>query len=182
MLNSTIANQIETLGGIMPTQDDGYAPLSEQDVTEIETHFGNRLPPDYRAFVSEYGRGMFANLVRCDIGSDRFVYVGIFYGDGENDTDPSHFRWALRMLCYRMPTSLMPIVDTSGGEGQICLGMTGGEYGKIYFWDRSEGWEGEAEDYRRQGKSYPEELKFQNVTLLANSFSKFILSLVSVEE
>ena len=60
--------------------------------------------------------------------------------------------------------------------------MAGSEYGKVYFWNRAEGWEGEADDFRRQGRIYPEELKFQNVTLLAGSFDDFILKLVSIEE
>ena len=77
---------------------------------------------------------------------------------------------------------LMPIADTAGGEGQICIGMSGDESGKVYYWDRAEGWEGEADDFRKQGKTYPEHLKFQNVTLLADTFERFILSLVAEEE
>jgi hypothetical protein len=182
MLNDTIANQLAALGGLIPAREGAFAPLSSEDIAEIEGLFGHALPADYRAFVSEYGRGAFANLVRCNITASRFVYLGIFYGSGQDVISPTHFKWAVKMLCYRMPPTLMPIVDTAGGEGQICLGLSGEEYGKVYFWDRAEGWEGEADDYRRQGKTYPEHLKFQNVTLLAESFEQFVLSLVVEEE
>jgi len=181
MLNAIIANQISALGGLMP-RGTAFSPLGDQEISEIESAFGSSLPTDYRSFVSEYGDGTFINLIRCDVTSTRLVYLGVFYGSGADENSPSHFKWAMKMLCYRMPSMLMPIADTAGGEGQICIGMSGDESGKVYYWDRAEGWEGEADDFRKQGKTYPEHLKFQNVTLLADTFERFILSLVAEEE
>ena len=58
----------------------------------------------------------------------------------------------------------IPIADDPGGNA-ICLGMSGNERGKVYFWDH----EMEADE--------GDEPTFENVYLVAESFASFLKSL-----
>ncbi|HXD85327.1 MAG TPA: SMI1/KNR4 family protein [Urbifossiella sp.] len=182
MLSDTAEAKIHALGGLVPARGGKLEPLRDGDCDAIEARFGQSLPADYRSFVTKYGGGMFANLARCDINQSRFVYVGVYYGDGDDESSPFHIKWAMSVFCEQMPTNFLPIAESAGGDGQFCLGVAGSEYGKVFFWDRDEGWSGEEAEYRTQGKPFPEELKFQNMTLLADLFEAFLLRLIPKEE
>jgi len=80
----------------------------------------------------------------------------------------------------RMPSTIIPIADDGGGN-QICIGIKGGEQGKIYYWDHNNEWD--EEDYLLDhGRPMPPEVKFQNVHLIASSFVDFISRLETLEK
>lgn len=182
MLKGSIEDRLLELGGLIPAREGAFAPLRDEDIAEIEERFGQSMPTDYKHFVFRYGRSMFALLPKFNIDAERFYYVGVFYGNGPDEDCAYHIQSALGVYCDRMPSSFLPIGESAGGEGEICLGMKEMDYGKIFFWDRSGEWADEEEEYQRQGKKFPEKLKYQNVTCLANSFEQFLFDLTPGEE
>ena len=137
---------------------------------------GIPLPEDYKAFVTKYGESHFSQIVQVrpiesppdHISSEGLFDFSSFYGsDGDGDGLFTH----LQVLKGRMPETMLPIGrDFSGNV--FCLGVGAKDRNKVYLWD----FEGEpaAEDYTEQGLAVPANLWYQNLTLVANSFTDFI--------
>ena len=68
-----------------------------------------------------------------------------------------------------MPLSLS---GESDGSSQYVLGIGGDDLNKVYFWNFEE-WP-DPDDYEDQGIEVPEDWQYQNMTLVANSFSDFL--------
>ena len=61
-----------------------------------------------------------------------------------------------------MPESLIPLGDDGRGN-QICLGVSGDETGKVFYWDHNNEWD-EEDYFADYGEPMPEEVRFQNRT------------------
>jgi hypothetical protein len=183
-MNVDLEKKLSLLGGVIPRD-----PIAEEELIVIETSLGSRFPEDYREFVECYGGASFGELVEFKLLKDEPVHwVESLLGVAipRYETAPlSHFygsragnqSLAKKIKIYkgRMPDTLIPVADDGGGH-QICLGISGNERGKIYYWDHYNEWDEQdyLEDY---GRPVPVETKFQNVYLVAESFEKLILCL-----
>jgi hypothetical protein len=68
----------------------------------------------------------------------------------------------IMLFIHRIPKELIPI-GCDGCGNQICLGVAGERYNKVYFWDHEEEMDGEET-----------EPWYDNIYLIANSFEEFI--------
>jgi len=140
-----------------------FGALPLQRLEQFEALLGTRLPDEYRQFLLQHNGGKptpSVFMISADEGDAMLHHV---YGlhDG-----PLHIRLDRARQTYldRMPRSLFPIADDPGGNA-ICLGISGNERGKVYFWDH----EMEADE--------GDEPTFENVYLVAESFASFLKSL-----
>ena len=73
-----------------------------------------------------------------------------------------------------MPEGFLPIGDDGGGD-QIFMLVAGEKAGRVYYWDHNSEWD--EEDYTEDGLPVPPDLKWQNVTMIAESFEDFLMRL-----
>ena len=176
-MNQEIESKFRSLGGIVPAGD-VFIRVDEEELSSLETSLGAPLPRDYRLFLSEYGASMFGEYVMFQpvhrfpmtISSGGKGPFSHFYGAKSE----RHQRLIKKIATFqgRMPDTVIPIGDDGGGN-QICLGITGNEKDKVYYWDHNNEWD--EEDYLEDhGAPMPPEVKFQNVYLIAESFEDFI--------
>lgn len=167
------------LGGICPAVGECFAPLSEEEISTLEQRLGSTLPESYREFVSQFGRSAFHEYVDFTplqpFHDSPAVkgHLGIFFG-GESLTHRSYsINWNNAAYSGRLPSELLPIGGDGGGD-LICLSIQGESRGKVYYWDHTN--EPLDEDQYREdyGVPRPSEAKWQNVTLIANTFDDFI--------
>jgi hypothetical protein len=185
-----MAAAIARLGGLRPLQGDAFDPPSEMEIAAIETRMGDQLPIDYRGFLATFGACSFRgenennpyvvfqplSTLPKHVSSTGKALFDAFYGRKRDDRDPFSLQVRIDFFTDRMPKSIVPIGD-DGGAGYICLGVKGRESGRVYYWDQaSEPLDEESylEDY---GESRPPQVQFDNVHLIAESFSDFILRL-----
>lgn len=150
----------------------------------VHGHFSD----DYRFFLKTYGASVFKGesednpyivfrtieALPAHITQDGFALFNAFYGAANQGA----YGLACRIEFFhgRMPASVMPIAD-DGGAGQICLGIGGGEQGKIFYWDQ-QGEPLSEEDYLDDfGEPRPAQALFENMYLIANSFDEFLQAL-----
>lgn len=149
-------------------------PASEIDIRALESSIGERLPPDYREFLTlcnggYVGGSLWFNGPRPE---GEAADAGIHHIGGFRSE--SHFSLEWSRDCYqgRIPRDLMWIMDDPFGNA-ICLGVRGNAKGKVYFWDHENepdtDWDGSL-------------ASAGNVQLLANSFSEFVAGLASSDD
>lgn len=175
--------RFEALGGIVPVVGDRFVPLSGSEIDALEKVLHASLPMFYRRFLETYGATAFGKYVDFspaqglpeNVSSSGKGHFGFFYGALSQQYDDSFsLEWNIAVYRERMPESIIPIGGDGSGD-QICLGISGAQAGKIFYWDHNNEWD--EEDYLDDGEPVPPDLKFQNVHLVANSFDDFLLRL-----
>lgn len=170
-----------SIGGIKPIDGDDFAPVSQEEIESIEAKLENQLPSDYRHFLTTYGSSILNELVEFSpimrlppsISTTGNGHVAIFYGTRSNIDDAYSLARRIEFFRGRLPLNLIPIADTGGGN-QILLGIKGRELGEVFYWDQSNE-QLDEEDYLEDfGVPRPDEAMFQNVHLIASSFSDFL--------
>jgi hypothetical protein len=172
----TIERKLKELGGLHPPlypEGSPFGPLSEEEVKELEQAVGGELPTDYREFLLKFGRSRFDAIVRKP--ESNFYCINFFYGKGSATDDIGDIRKAVRAYEGRMPKTLIPIAYCDDGE--IVLGISGAQRGKVYFWDRWKEWDWQQQDRLAAGQSLTKEEEFQNVREIGSSFEDFVLGL-----
>jgi len=181
MLRLKAEGCLSRLGGLFPSCGNSFVPMKPEQLAAVEHRLGHWLPEDYKAFASIYGNSRFDHLVGQRVSPGRTVFVSSFYGgDGELD-DACKISWAIRVYEGRMPATVIPIAECAE-QGEICLGVSGLEAEKVYFWDRSQEWAALEEECLREGRVFPPETRFQNMTKLADSFEGFLCGLEIIDE
>ena len=86
-------------------------------------------------------------------------------------------------MTYRgqFPRVAIPIGEDGLGNVYVLV-ATGPDRGKVYYWDHSVGWEGEAEEYRSRGEAVPDSLKYKCLEQVAPTFTDFVFSLQPDED
>lgn len=188
--------KIKHLGGLAPVRSDDFNGLSAKEIQQIEDKIESSLPDDYKAFLAQYGTVLFNKSVGFKPIEQNAVYphndetglpnppfngsqVSVFFGkDAAEPADSLSSK--LEVYKDRMPNSVIPIADDGLGN-KICLNVGKEDKGKIYWWDHENEWD--EEDYEEEtGTKMPEEAKYQNIYLVAESFSDFIEKLHIVAE
>jgi hypothetical protein len=172
-----------------------YRPMSADEIAQLEQAMGGSLPDDYKSFISKFGCSHFGRckmvvrpitppprrefdhetgrrISRAD--TDDFFNFSVFLGGG----DKEEYRLLLEFELFRdrIPESVFPFADDLGGS-VYCLGVTGKDREKVYYWSFSD--DRVPEDYTEQGLPVPENILYLNMTLVANSFTDFVNRLES---
>jgi len=123
-----------------------YREREEGDVEfriqEIEKRLGQRLPPDYREFLADYGGSTFSDTFEAPITEpghfDEYACPTAFLGFYKPKSDGSPHSLDLpdniRYYKDRVPTESIPIAQAIGGN-LILLGVAGRDRGKVCYWD-----------------------------------------------
>lgn len=167
-------------GGIRPVVGDVFLALTDDEIGEIERVVGDKLPGSYRQFLSRYGASGFQRLVQfrparrlpphiSDWGGD---YLSALYGKEPEGRDMFDLLTRIHFYKDRMPDSMIPIGDNGLGN-QICLGVSGEAFGKVFYWDRHNEFD-EDEYLEDHEPPVPPEMLYQNVHLVADSFEDFL--------
>src|SRR5262249_51705156 len=140
-------------------------PVSDDDIRSFEEALGHALPPSYRLFLKRYG-------LTAGKGDTRFsdpdnpeeveTAVDVFYGLKPGDSYDLRENW--QSYPDDLPGHLLPIASGSGG--QFLLSLSGEDRGTLYWWLPEYG---------------PVE-SMDNIEPVADSFDRFVNSLVRVEE
>jgi hypothetical protein len=157
-----------------------YLPLAPDEISRIEHLVGSELPPDYKAFISKFGCAYFPDsevAVRPisrplpGITDTGLLEISAILGGGNKG---HRVLLTLELLRGRMPENMVPIADDHSAN-VFCLeaGKTG--RGAVYFWSSMH--EPSGEDYVSKGMLVPDDLLFQNLTHVAESFSDFFMRL-----
>ena len=129
----------------------------------FECFLGRKFPKDYRDFLLQYNGGSVVpncfDFLNGQPGSLVHFFMKINSKDIYNDLLSN-----IRTFNQRIPTSFISIAGDPFGN-QVCIAISGPEYGKIYFWDH----ENEADD--------GEPATMDNMTLITQNFSDFLNSL-----
>ena len=158
--------------GLEPLEGEAFEPLSEDDISRLQTILGAALPESYTEFLTTFGASMFPREINCTPQGEP-LYFGWFYGFNE-------LVEALNTHREVLPESIIPIGDDGGGN-QFCLGVRGKDFDKVYFHNHSIGWRTDAEAYLTRGEPVPDDIQYQTVHEVAPSFEQFIRNL-AVEE
>lgn len=130
-----IAERMEVWGYYYPRLATRVQPTPD-DLAALGATLGTELPEDYAAFLTRfgccapYGVALVMPIEDPDWRWGR-IQIGLFYGftsDGPDDV-----RRRRETYADRIPSNLLPIACALGDE-QICLGLSGEERGKVYFW------------------------------------------------
>ena len=190
-----LRSSIESLGGLSPISTKKFVLAGDNDIAETEAVCGAKLPQDYAEFLRQYGESSFNEMVGFDPVSEKAVYVhsketelpnptfkgsqvAVFFGKNK-DVRPSLIG-KIKMYANRMPDKVIPIADDGLGN-KITISLAEKDYGKVYWWDHENEWD--EEDYLDEvGEPMPEEAKYQNMYLIADSFTEFLEKLKVVPE
>ncbi|MGH7140855.1 MAG: SMI1/KNR4 family protein [Pirellulales bacterium] len=165
---ASITSKLTELG-IEPMSGPTFKPFSKQNIAQLQDKTGASFPEAYQQFLLTYGHSMFSGDVNCTPQGDP-LYFGWFYGFNELVDAVDTYREVL-------PETMIPIGDDGGGN-QFCLGVSGKDFGKVYFHNHGIGWHADAEAYRERGEEIPADIRYQTVFEVAPSFEQFILSMV----
>ncbi len=159
-----------------------FIPCSLEELKEIEELLESDLPDDYKDFVLHYGWSYFSPpaVVKTierppegyTIPSEDYVATGTFYGGLDVDDDRSLLMNLKTLPLYEVFPSQMLAISYDIGSNQFLLGLAGEHRNKIYFWF----WDGYTEPsyYESEGLPVPENWQFDNMCLIANSFSDML--------
>ncbi|WP_411680969.1 SMI1/KNR4 family protein [Clostridium thailandense] len=139
---------------------------SESEIIDIEKKYNINFPEEYRMFVAKYGNA----TIKDDIyykpiekssctPDDGFDSLGVFYGFKEDNVNLCKM---IERYLGRMPQSLVPIAEAQGGN-QICIGVEGDVFGKIYLWNH-------------ENESLENDECWSNLSLIAESLFDLIMS------
>jgi hypothetical protein len=179
---ATIERELLRLGGLEPVGQLGFVPVTAGEIAALRDQLLVTLPPEFEWFATRFGLTRLVNMARMRYlpyasahSSGGETYLSVFYG-GERDDSP--FWRSLvgnrRQYLGRIPDMLTPIGRDSFGN-QICIGIGGQEYGKIFFWEHEN--EIEFDDSREEDGTIPRDILFARVSLVADSFVDFLRQL-----
>lgn len=144
-----------------------HGSLSERELQAVEQLWGYQLPMDYRVFLLNNNGGVPKKLFFFFENKNKSIFLSEFFGIFKDFNK----NILLKQLYAgkRVPTNTLPIGRDSVGN-LILLSVKGQDRGKVYFWDHErEAGEGREPDY-------------SNLTLIADSFDKFLKDLKDEQE
>jgi hypothetical protein len=104
--------------------------------------------------------------------------IAYFYG---SDKGTHHISWAYLTYLERIPGFCLPIASDGMGN-QIIMSLNEGSNGFIYWWDHENEWDVEDYEEENEGDKMPEQVKWQNMYLVASSFVEFFINLFTDEQ
>jgi hypothetical protein len=116
--------------------------VDEPDIIAFELWLKKRLPEDYKEFLRRYGHGRTSTDTTIyfqpleEFNSDGWGAFELLYGLKEGGY--SALPKLADLLHGNLPDEFLAIGRDAFGN-QICLGLEGEDYGKIYFFDHETG-------------------------------------------
>src|SRR3954470_16861076 len=171
---------IEELGGLHYEDPGPYSwsraprPITADDVRELETKLGHRLPEDYAAFMRRFNEGpfRFAKPVQFRLPGGELpgsIALEAFHFPLLEDRAPGYDLWTnYRDQQGLMPAYLLPVIGDALGS-YVCVAISGPRRGAVFFWEH------ELIDYDRQ------EPTDEGVFFVAPSFDAF-LDLIEIDD
>lgn len=107
--------------------------IEVSDIANVERQFARHLPDDYKRFLLEFNGGE-PETNRFDVpATGTASAVRFFYSilSAEKDDDLVHEQ---RLLRGRLSDGMLAIAEDGCGN-RICLSLTPGDSGTVYFWD-----------------------------------------------
>ena len=145
-------------------------PVANEDIIELEEYLSVSLPDAYKEFLLRYNGGVpTPNCFRWRESSYQDSTIRQFFHIWADKADDIYsIEWNCANYqndILRIPGELLAIgSDTSGNN--VCIGIRGEAYSKIFFWDHEKEGTGNLQD---------------TVTLVSESFDAFLNSLQSYE-
>lgn len=178
----------ETLGGLRNIKNISNTQLDSDDVIRLENFVDSRLPNDYKSYIKDYGLKGFNESIFFKpldtypiyvhdekLGIPNFEFKGSFvdsfFGKVENSTKDIFKNF--KMYQNRIPEKCLPI-GTDGLGNLILIDLTENNYSCILFWDHKNEWDEEDYVNESDGLNFEEDIKYQNIYLLAKTFSDFL--------
>jgi hypothetical protein len=137
-----------------------FGQIEIKDIAQFETHNNISLPQDYKDFLLRHNGGRPKPNIVPSIKSDvQWIYGMVdepYYASISQHIDMFH---------KRIPSWYFPIANDSGGNLYL-MSLYQENHGLIAFWNHEGETGGDADQY------------FDNMTIVANSFSDFLNELV----
>lgn len=173
----TLPQRLSELGGVTALNGGSLRPIDADEIKEIERRLGVSLPSSYRQLLASFGGASFRETIMFEpkvrlpdsVSPENHAMISVFYG-GRSDA-PRDLLSALDRYRDRMPEGLLPIASDGGGN-QIAMGVGGTHDGQIFYWDHNREWD--EDDYVEDDLPVPSDLKWQNLTLIADTFDQFV--------
>lgn len=146
---------------------DSEVKLTKLDVYRLEEKLGINLPVEYKNFLLLHNGGHPEKdcypAINTSLNGADIAWFYAFY-DGEYENLLKEYSRFKDMV----PEDFIPVARGSGGN-EICLGVSGNVFGKVYFFIRN--WE-----LYENGQPVPDDMY-----TIANNFTDFINSLYSFD-
>lgn len=140
-------------------------PINLQEIREFEQLIDAKLPEDYIEHLLKYNGGR-PDKEDCydfiEPIDEKELYGGIHYFYALYEGDICNLVKEYQSFIGRIPHEMIPIAAVGSESNQICLGISGNYYGKIYYW---------VSDWESDEEGVP---VYDNIYLIANSFTEFI--------
>ncbi|MCP3740187.1 SMI1/KNR4 family protein [Rossellomorea sp. BNER] len=136
--------------------------FNENELITFSKKIGYELPNDYIEFLRHHNGGYVKNSISNyhRNGEQKFILTSMF-GLGSDDDLISQFE----TYKNRIPNTCIPIGRDAGGN-LVCLNLSEGKYGNVYFWDHEE------ELKYEEGK-----ITINNLYFIAETFKEFLNSI-----
>lgn len=151
--------------GIKPLKGTTFVPFKEQQLEEIESQMSVTIPEGYRNVLSRFGGSMLGTVVNSTVSSGQFFF-GYFF-------DYPELREVRTHLDDFLPQGVIPI-GTDGGDITFCLNAGATNHGIVYICDNNIGWPPEADAYLEEGTEVPNDIRYEMVEQISESFEEFI--------
>ena len=140
-----------------------FGQLTSEQLFEFEQKHNLKLPDDYRSFLLKYNGGR-PNPEIIDFiqyGENQSDIVNYLCGIHDGEYWAS-LEWHMESLNNRGPAGFVPFGYDPGGNIYL-LGVIAEHFGKVYFWD-----------HENESMLYDKEPDFENISIIADSFSEFL--------
>jgi hypothetical protein len=108
-------------------------PITEGDLTRLETTIGFPLSDSYRRFLLTRNGGTPGAVVCVDVPAFGETDVQVFFGIGR-EVESSSIDWNISTLEERLDARLVPIACDSGGN-VFCLSLRPDDEGAVIYCD-----------------------------------------------
>ena len=143
--------------------EDAEQSVGPEAIELFERFLDRKFPKDYREFLMEYNGGRpIPNCFRS-VDGEECSLVHFFQKINSKHTYDDLLS-NIRIHEDRMPSDFISIASDPFGN-EICIVISGQDFGKIYFWDHED----------EVGDGEPPTM--DNMTLIAQNFKSFIESL-----
>lgn len=142
--------------------------IDESIVVDFEKRHNINIPNPYRQFLIDFNvayvmpcRFFQKNVNQIEANDEPDEILDIFRGFAIDKDEEWCLDWYMDIYTYsdRISKDFLPIAAAAGGN-VICIGIANNNYGKIFFWDHEDEYNGES------------------LLCLADDFNSFLNSLV----
>ncbi len=136
-------------------------PISKETFLSIEKKFNFTFPKEYKKFLLKHNGGIPSHQYFSTMDGKIEEILSRFFPISSNEEDNLVDEIEGITLAGQLPSDLIPIAITLGGDDRIVLAISGENYGKVFHW----AWSEENENHSAS---------YNYVRLVASSFDSFL--------